>query len=107
MWNKTGRSTLAAEVVENERKLQLICPNQTRWNSTYLAVERITRIIQEKGEDAIRNVCEELKVKMLSPAEMSFLNEYRKVMKPLVSALNILQSETNTYMGWLLPGIFY
>uniref|UniRef100_A0A4W5NDB7 Uncharacterized protein n=1 Tax=Hucho hucho TaxID=62062 RepID=A0A4W5NDB7_9TELE len=55
MWNKTGRSTLAAEVVENEYKLQLIRPNQTRWNSTFLAVERITRIIQENGEDAIRN----------------------------------------------------
>ena len=26
-------------------------------------------------------------------------------MKPLVKALNILQSETNTHMGWLLPVI--
>lgn len=27
-------------------------------------------------------------------------------MTPLVKALNILQSETNTHMGWLLPVIF-
>ncbi|KAL1277235.1 hypothetical protein QQF64_023908 [Cirrhinus molitorella] len=27
-------------------------------------------------------------------------------MKPVVKALNILQSETNTHMGWLLPVIF-
>ncbi len=64
MWNKSGRSYMAAEIVEDQCKLQLIRPNQTRWNSTYLAVERIIRIIQEKGEDAIRNVCEEFKVKM-------------------------------------------
>lgn len=37
---------------------------------------------------------------------MSFLNEYCKVMTPLVSALNILQPETNTHMRWLLPVIF-
>lgn len=64
MWNKSGRSYMAAEIVEDKCKLQLIRPNQTRWNSTYMAVERIIRIIQEKGEDAIRNVCEEFKVKM-------------------------------------------
>lgn len=64
MWNKSGRSYMAAEVVEDNCNLQLIRPNKTRWNSTYIAVERIIRIIQEKGEDAIRNVCEEFKVKM-------------------------------------------
>lgn len=42
----------------------------------------------------------------LSPAEIAFLKEYCTVMKPVVKALNILQSETNTHMGWLLPVIF-
>nr|XP_020478096.1 uncharacterized protein LOC109973102 [Monopterus albus] len=93
-------------------KCQAMCnksairPNQTRWNSTYTAVERILRIIRENGEDAIRNVCEQFKVKMLSPAEIVFLTEYCTVMKPVVKALNILQSETITRMGWLLPVIF-
>lgn len=64
IWNKTGRSYMVAEIVEDECKLQLIRPNQTRWNSTYMAVERIIRIIQEEGEGSIRNVCEEFKVKM-------------------------------------------
>ena len=31
MWSKTGRSTLAAEVVENECKLQLIRPNLNKF----------------------------------------------------------------------------
>lgn len=64
VWNKTGRSHLANEVVEDKCVLQIICPNATRWSSTYLAIERIIRIIDEKGEDAIRSICEEFKVKM-------------------------------------------
>lgn len=42
----------------------------------------------------------------LSPAEIAFLTEYCTVMKPVVKALNLLQSETNTHMGWLFPVIF-
>ncbi|KAJ8273932.1 hypothetical protein GJAV_G00107110 [Gymnothorax javanicus] len=105
IWNKTGRSHLANEVVEDKCELQIIRPNATRWNSTYLAIERIIRIIDEKGEDAIRSICEEFKVKMLSPAEVAFLREYCITMKPLVKASNILQSESTTFMGWLLPVI--
>lgn len=64
LWNKSGRSHTAAEAVEDKCGLQLIRPNKTRWNATYMAVERVLRIIKEQGEDAIRGVCEELKVKM-------------------------------------------
>ncbi|CAI5646501.1 unnamed protein product [Oreochromis niloticus] len=105
IWNKTDRSHLANEVVEDKCELQIIHPNATRWNSTYLAIERIIRIIDEKGEDAIRSICEEFKVKMLSPAEVAFLREYCTTMKPLVKASNILQSESTSFMGWLLPVI--
>ncbi|XP_039602561.1 uncharacterized protein LOC120524841 [Polypterus senegalus] len=76
IWNKTGRSSLASEVVEDKCGLQIIRPSATRWNSTYLAIERIIRIIDEKGEDAMRSVCDEFKVKMLSPAEVAFLREH-------------------------------
>ncbi|KAI2645241.1 Mitotic apparatus protein p62 [Labeo rohita] len=60
-----------------------------------MAVDRIIWIIQEKGEDAIRNV-----------SEIVFLTEYCPVIKPLVTALNILQSETNMHLGWLPPVVF-
>ena len=64
LWNKTGRSYTAAEFVQDQCQLQLIRPNQTRWNSTYMAIERLLRIIDDKGEVAIRNVCEEFRLKM-------------------------------------------
>ncbi len=44
LWNKTSRSTMAHETVERECKLQFLRPNQTRWSSLFLAVERIVRI---------------------------------------------------------------
>ncbi|KAJ8416748.1 hypothetical protein AAFF_G00326260, partial [Aldrovandia affinis] len=62
LWNKYGRSTLAAETVEDVCSLQLLRPNATRWNSLFLAVKRLLRIIKDKGEGAIRVICTDLKV---------------------------------------------
>ena len=39
----------------------------------------------------------------LSPVEIAFLEEYARTMGPLAKALNILQSEADVQMGWLLP----
>ncbi|XP_041834997.1 uncharacterized protein LOC121635749 [Melanotaenia boesemani] len=105
LWNKTSRSTVAFETVEHECKLQFLRPNQTRWSSLYLAVDRVVRIYKEQGEGAIRNVCSALKIKMLNPAEMG-LADYAAVMKPVAAALNILQGETSVHMGFLLPTLY-
>ncbi|CAI5646499.1 uncharacterized protein LOC109202921 [Oreochromis niloticus] len=75
LWNKTSRSIMAYETVERECKLQFLRPNQTRWSSLFLAVERLVRIHKEQGEKANRNVCTALKLKMFNPAEMGFLVE--------------------------------
>jgi len=64
LWKKCGKSTLAAETVENACSLQLLRPNFTRWNSLFLAVERLLRIIKEKGEGTIRVICTDLKLPM-------------------------------------------
>ena len=64
LWNKCGRSTLAAETVEDACSLQLLRPNASRWNSLFLAVERLLRIMKEKGEGVIRGICTNLKVPM-------------------------------------------
>uniref|UniRef100_A0A8C6WJZ4 Transposase n=1 Tax=Neogobius melanostomus TaxID=47308 RepID=A0A8C6WJZ4_9GOBI len=105
LWNKSGRSTAAAEIIEEKCKLQLLRPNDTRWNSMYLAVERIIRIMREQGEGAITAVCTTLKLPMFSPAEIAFLSEYVKIMCPVAKAIDVLQGETNVQMGWLIPTI--
>ncbi|KAK3514240.1 hypothetical protein QTP70_010727 [Hemibagrus guttatus] len=106
LWNKCGRSTLAAEIAEDICSIQLLCPNTTKWNSLFLAVERLLRMIGDKGEAAIRGMCTDLNVPMFNPAEIAFLTEYAAVMSPISQATNILQAETNVHMGRLLPTIY-
>ncbi|XP_041852003.1 uncharacterized protein LOC121646934 isoform X2 [Melanotaenia boesemani] len=105
LWNKTSRSTQAAEIIAKKCKLQLVRPVETRWNSLFFAVERLGRIINEQGEEAIASVCSALKIPMLTQAEIAFLREYAKTMKPVAKAVNILQGEANVQMGWLVPTI--
>ncbi|XDV35100.1 hypothetical protein PO909_005128 [Leuciscus waleckii] len=105
LWNKSARSTTAAEIIEETCKLQLLRPNATRWNSLFLAVERIVRIAREHGERAIAAVCSALKIPMFTPVELAFLSEYAKTMSPVAKALDVLQGETNVQMGWLVPTI--
>ena len=64
LWNKWSRSSTAAETVEDACSLQLVRPNATRWNSVFMAVERLLRLVKEKGEAAMRVVCTDLKVPM-------------------------------------------
>ncbi|XDV26115.1 hypothetical protein PO909_029899 [Leuciscus waleckii] len=105
LWNKASRSPQNAELIEEHCKLHLVQPNSTRWNSSFMAVERVVRIIRDQGEGSVRTVCAALNVPMYSPADIAFLGEYVTTMSPVVKSLNILQREVNVQMGWLLPTI--
>jgi hypothetical protein len=91
LWNKQSRSNIAAEVIHDAFGLQLVVPNQTRWNSMYSSVERINRLIGEKGLDVLNGVCDKLDLPQFRRAEVAFIAEYVTVMKPLAQALDILQ----------------
>ena len=56
LWNRSSRSTAAAEIMEETCGRQLIRPCKTRWNSFYLAFERIVTIRKEKGEEPLNQV---------------------------------------------------
>ncbi|XP_053273272.1 uncharacterized protein LOC128431080 [Pleuronectes platessa] len=71
----------------------------------FMAVERLLKILREKGEPALREICAELKVPMFHPVELTFLKEYYTTMSPVAQSINILQGEVEVQMGWLLPTI--
>jgi len=94
------------ETVADFASLGLKRPNATRWNSVYMAVERLVRLIKEKGEDEFNTMCFTINRTRFTVGEIQFLNEYVSVMKNVAQALNILQSENRMFMGYLLPTVF-
>ena len=102
MWNKQSRSTLSAVDIEEADMKRLIIPNQTRWNSTFNAMERIHELICEKDIAAMNAMCDKIHVPNFSANEVKFISEFVEVMRPLSQALNILQCEIKAFMAYLL-----
>ncbi len=44
-----------------------------------------------------------LKLEVLDESDLALLNEYRAVMGPLAKYLDVFQSETNNYLGCVIP----
>jgi hypothetical protein len=101
LWNKQSRSPLAADTVKDICDIYLVLPNATRWNSHYDACARLVKI----GENKLLLLSDALGVQNFRPQEIQFLIEYCHVMEPVAQVLDILQSESKMYMGYLLPTI--
>ena len=96
LWNKSSRSTIAAELVHSKCGLALIVPNATRWNSTFDAVARLNAI-HTKSDTVLNELRDGLKLPVSRPSELSFIAEYVAVMQLLANAFDILQGEQKCY----------
>ena len=99
LWNKASRSTVAAYQVEEIAKRKLILPTCTIWNSYYNAVVRIT----ENSITELNELYTRMEIRCFSDGEITFLNEYCAVLKPLARGLDILQGVDNCFFGTVLP----
>ncbi|XP_065126262.1 uncharacterized protein [Paramisgurnus dabryanus] len=101
LWNKTSRSALATETVDELVSKKLLVPCTTRWNSFYDALARICEISMVD----LNTISSKLGLAAITEREHQFLKEYCTAMKPLTVALDILQGEDNCFYGTLLPTI--
>ena len=104
LWNKQKRSTVAADNIRARCKLMFVVPNLTRWNSQFDAFQRMQRLLSE-SDDNLHALFRDLDLPKLQPSEVSFITEFVEVLRPLARALDILQGEQNTHLGFLLPTI--
>ncbi|EZA53798.1 hypothetical protein X777_06862, partial [Ooceraea biroi] len=102
LWNKQNQSTQVADKIKEICGVYLKTPVITRWNSTFDSILQIITLL--KNDPEIINKClDYCNLQRLTENEIKFIEEYCQVMKPVAQALDILQSETGMYMGYLLP----
>lgn len=101
LWNKAGRPK-SAEIIKATLGQTLRYPGITRWNSVYDSISQIIKI-----KNLLPDLYKKLDIKttfqMLKDSVLEYLQEYCNVLHPIAQALDILQGESNTYYGYLLP----
>lgn len=102
LWSTFNHSDLAANVVQDLTGMSLRTPGETRWNSTFDAVRRLT---DERVKDHLPEIMEKLKLPPFSRNEVECLEEYVIVFSPLAEALDRLQGEKHCFLGELMPTV--
>ena len=102
IFNKQQRSTQAADLILEKFGERLLTPCVTRWNSTFDALVRLVNLIKKKPT-ALTDICGQLRVGELSQDELEFLESYCASLKPIAVALDVIQGESSSYLGILIP----
>ncbi|PVD29102.1 hypothetical protein C0Q70_11699 [Pomacea canaliculata] len=72
VWNKQSRVVSAAESIQEATGRQMIIPNQTRWNSTYDAVQ----CLQDLTAEQLTKLADALGLPRFTPRDQLFMKEF-------------------------------
>lgn len=87
----------SSELIRIMLKSALVMPCKTRWNSLYDSVKRLI----EFDVELLNQVMNVLKLEEFTRVDIVFLREYVKVMEPIATGIDLLQSDS--YYSFLLP----
>ncbi|KAK9752613.1 hypothetical protein QE152_g4085 [Popillia japonica] len=90
------------EIIQEILGYTLSYPGATRWNSFYDAVSKILLLKDKLLELYERFNNSNIKHQKMNDSELEYLREYCLIFKPLVTVLDILKGDQNTYFGYLL-----
>ena len=94
-------STKASDLTEATIGRQLPKPCTTRWNSSFDCL----RILLNINKKLLNDLCIKLLIPQLDDEDYEILLEYVSIMKPISIYLDLLQGETNCFLGFVLPSI--
>lgn len=84
------------------KKIKTFCV--TRWNSYYDSVQSLMKVLNNPTTlAAFNNILVKNKVVTFDDMDKKILSEYLKVMEPVAICIDKVQSETDAYMGTLIP----
>lgn len=104
LWNLQNKSCVVASSIKSlvGRTLKTFCG--TRWNSYYDSVKTLMEVLNDPAKlTAINGLLSNNKQGTFEEKDKQILSEYLRVMEPVAVCLDTLQTETNTYMGAMLP----
>ena len=81
--------------------VQLPKPCTTQWNYSFDCL----RILLNINKKLLNDLCIKLLILQLDDEDYEILFEYVSIMKPISIYLDLLQGETNCFLGFVLPCI--
>lgn len=104
LWNKQSSSSNNSDIIKRHLGRLFTLKNDTRWNTWYLAISCVLRLIKKKRREFTK-MMEELKLPQFDNEDESYMEQYVAITRPMAEALDILQGEKNIGLGFLLPTI--
>ena len=97
LWNKIGRSIIAAEKCQEHFGVALQTPCPTRWNSLYDSLWSFLK--HYKSLNTANTVFRSLEIPPLTKEDVDLLSEYMYCLKPLAAILDIFQGDKGCFLG--------